>query len=95
MDRLTGDLEGQAESGGPEEVPAIPLRNDAEHLIDQSNLRLAIPERLLNLDELDVLYDESNQSLWTFMRPKDRPSFTPTMLSDFEQWQGLIDWLDR
>jgi DSF synthase len=71
-------------------VPAIPLRGGVEHLLEESNQRRAVPERLLNLDELDVLYDERNQSLWTFMRPKDRPSFTPTMLSDFEQWQSLI-----
>jgi len=90
MDRLSGDLDGRTENGGLEEVPAIPLRDGVEHLLDESNQRLAVPERLLNLDELDVLYDERNQSLWTFMRPKDRPSFTPTMLADFEQWQGLI-----
>jgi DSF synthase len=90
MDRLSGDLDRQVENEGLEETPAIPLRNDVEHLIDESNRRRAVPERLLNLDELDVLYDERNQSLWTFMRPKDRPSFTPTMLSDFEQWQCLI-----
>lgn len=90
MDRQSGDLDRQADSGGLEEVPAIPLRNDVEHLLDESNRRLAVPERLLNLGELDVLYDERKQALWTFMRPKDRPSFTPTMLADFEQWQGLI-----
>ncbi|WP_309140991.1 crotonase/enoyl-CoA hydratase family protein [Novosphingobium sp. G106] len=71
-------------------MPAIPLRDGVEHLLEESNQRLAVPERLLNLDELDVLYDERNQSLWSFMRPKDRPSFTPTLLADFEQWQGLI-----
>ncbi|HEX8058886.1 MAG TPA: crotonase/enoyl-CoA hydratase family protein [Novosphingobium sp.] len=90
MDRLGGDLDGRAENRGLEEVPAIPLRDGVEHLLEESNQRLAVPERLLNLDELDVLYDERNQSLWSFMRPKDRPSFTPTLLADFEQWQGLI-----
>ncbi|MBW8753320.1 MAG: crotonase/enoyl-CoA hydratase family protein [Sphingomonadales bacterium] len=72
------------------EVPAIPLKDDVEHLLDQSNRRLAIPDRLLNLDELDVFYDDQSQALWSFMRPKERPSFTPTMLADFEQWQALI-----
>lgn len=90
MDRLGGDLDRQAENRGLEEVPAIPLRDGVEHLLEESSQRLAVPERLLNLDELDVLYDERNQSLWSFMRPKDRPSFTPTLLADFEQWQGLI-----
>jgi len=90
MDRLDGDLESQGGHRGMAEMPAIPLTSDVETLLDQSARRLAIPDQLLNLDELDVLYDERNQSLWTFMCPKDRPSFTPTMLSDFEQWQGLI-----
>jgi DSF synthase len=61
-----------------------------ELLLEQSNRRLAIPERLLNLDELDVLYDSQHHSLWTFMQPKGRPSFTPPMLADFEEWQRLI-----
>jgi DSF synthase len=51
---------------------------------------MAVPERLLNLDELDVLYDSDQAALWTFMTPKDRPSFTPAMLANFEQSQLLI-----
>jgi DSF synthase len=66
------------------------LKEGAELLIEQSHRRLSIPERLFNLEELDVLYDAEQQSLWTFMRPKERPSFTPAMLSDFGQWQTLI-----
>jgi DSF synthase len=90
MDRLSGDLDRHKDLDGQADVPAVPLKNDVERLLDQSNRRLTIPERLLNLDELDVLYDSQNQSLWTFMRPKERPSFTPAMLSDFELWQTLI-----
>jgi DSF synthase len=90
MDRLSGDLDRQNERGGIAEVSAIPLKSDVELLLEQSNRRLAIPERLLNLDELDVLYDSQHHSLWTFMRPKGRPSFTPPMLADFEEWQRLI-----
>lgn len=90
MDRLSGDLDSQDGQNELEEAPAIPLRSDVEHLIEQSGQRLAVPERLLNLDELDVLYDAGRRALWTFMRPKERPSFTPAMLSDFEQWQTLI-----
>jgi DSF synthase len=90
MDRLSGDLDRHKDIEGVAELPAIPLGRDVELLLDQSNRRLAIPERLLNLDELDVLYDSHHHSLWTFMRPKERPSFTPTMLADFEAWQTLI-----
>ena len=49
-----------------------------------------MPERLFALDELDVLYTTEQRALWTFMRPVGRPSFTPPMLADFEQWQKLI-----
>jgi DSF synthase len=90
MDRLNGDLDGRNARGRLEEVSAIPLKSEAEYLLDQAQRRMAVPERLLNLDELDVLYDSDQAALWTFMAPKDRPSFTPTMLSDFEQWQLLI-----
>ncbi len=90
MDRLSGDLEGRNDSGPVTDVSAIPLKSDAELLLDRSGRRLAVPEKLLNLAELDVLYDADSEALWTFMRPRGRPSFTPPMLADFEQWQSLI-----
>ena len=61
-----------------------------DYLIDRSSQRMALPERLFNLRELDVLYDGDRAALWTFMRPDGRPSFTPHMLGDFENWQLLI-----
>ena len=90
MDRLSGDLDGRNDSGSPADVSAIPLKAGDELLLEQSNRRLQISERLLKLEELDVLYDEDRQTLWTFMHPRGRPSFTPPMLADFEQWQSLI-----
>lgn len=48
------------------------------------------PDALFALDELDVLHQPDVQALWTFMRPRGRPSFTPTMLADFEAWQHHI-----
>ncbi|RZK00877.1 MAG: enoyl-CoA hydratase [Novosphingobium sp.] len=90
MDRLSGDLDRRTEQDGADDALAIPLTNDVELLLERSERRLAVPERLLALEELDVLYDETKQALWTFMRPKDRPSFTRTMLTDFEAWQSLI-----
>ncbi|MBD3814823.1 MAG: crotonase/enoyl-CoA hydratase family protein [Betaproteobacteria bacterium] len=50
----------------------------------------SIPEGLFSLNELDVLYEDDSQTLWTFMRPSGRPSFTPPMLADFENWQDMI-----
>ncbi|ABC63454.1 crotonase/enoyl-CoA hydratase family protein [Erythrobacter litoralis] len=49
-----------------------------------------LPDELFALRELDVLYDPDRQTLWTYMRPQGRPSFTPPMLGDFENWQRLI-----
>lgn len=90
MDRLSGDLDRKNEGSRISDASAIPLNNEAEFLLERSAQRLTIPDKLLNLAELDVLYDSESCALWTFMRPIDRPSFTPTMLSDFEQWQSLI-----
>lgn len=90
MDRLASDLD--SEYGGMSDVdgPAIPLNPGEESLLEHSVQRLAVPEGLLNLDELEVFYESEARALWTFMRPANRPSFTPPMLNDFEQWQRLI-----
>ena len=90
MDQLSGDLDGQNAGGMLHEVSAIPLHTDDELLLRQSAERLALPERLFALDELDVHYNREQRALWTFMRPKARPSFTPSMLADFALWQSLI-----
>ncbi|MGQ7829210.1 crotonase/enoyl-CoA hydratase family protein [Altererythrobacter sp. Z27] len=68
---------------------AIPLSND-EELFAESARHAALPQELFQLGELDVLYDDSSATLWTFMNPDGRPSFTPPMLHDFERWQELI-----
>lgn len=90
MDRLSGDLDRLSDDGGQREQSAIPLTNKDDYLIDRSQQRMSVPERLFNLRELDVLYDNEAAALWTFMRPDGRPSFTPHMLGDFENWQLLI-----
>ena len=69
---------------------AVPL-NASDELYAESALHDAIPSELLSLDELDVLYEDRTATLWTYMRPADRPSFTKTMLADFERWQDLIE----
>ncbi|ALE16583.1 RpfF protein [Altererythrobacter epoxidivorans] len=68
---------------------AIPLSGDDE-LFTESAVHASIPDDIFNLAELDVLYDDRSQALWTFMNPAGRPSFTPAMLKDFENWQALI-----
>ncbi len=90
MDRISSDLEGGLRSSGNTDLSAIGLPDDHAELLAHSAQRLSVPPELLALDELDVLYDESQEALWTFMRPVGRPSFTPTMLTDFVSWQRLI-----
>ncbi len=90
MERLGGNLD-RAEAGSRNsEKPVMVFGAGEEHLVERGTRRAEIPEELSNLNELDCEYDEKRQTLWTFMRPADRPSFTPKMLSDFVDWQRLI-----
>lgn len=90
VDRLSGGLDRRDDTEQQLDGPAMALNSDEELLLCRSNERLAIPEELFKLTELDVLYDVDHRALWTFMRPIGRPSFTQPMLGDFESWQKLI-----
>jgi len=68
---------------------AVPLTSD-EELLAESVVHASIPDELFALQELDVLYEDQSATLWTYMNPEGRPSFTPAMLHDFERWQALI-----
>lgn len=50
-----------------------------------------LARELFGLRQLRVAYDHEHKALWTHMAPAGRPSFTPSMLSDFERWQDLIE----
>lgn len=82
MDRLDEDL-------GVDEA-VIGFGSGEEHLVEESRRHARIDRQLFDLPELDVLYQADEAALWTFIRPKGRPSFTPGMLRDFEAWQRLI-----
>ena len=69
---------------------AVPLVGD-EELYAESALHASIPQKLFQLSELDVLYEGESSTLWTYMSPEGRPSFTPALLRDFESWQDLIE----
>ncbi len=69
---------------------AIPLTSDDE-LFAESALHASVPNGLFELQELDVLYEDQTATLWSFMNPEGRPSFTHEMLNDFEKWQNLIE----
>lgn len=89
MDRLASDLGPDSWNSGAGSAPAIPLADTNDTYADLSARRLAMPERLFHLRELDVMYDEGNRTLWSFMNPSGRPSFTMQMLRDLESWQLL------
>jgi DSF synthase len=91
MDRLSGDLDRERSEEG-KLLDAADLSLDAveQAALRASTERLGLPEKLFNLEELEALFQSESASLWTFMRPKGRPSFTPAMLGDFEAWQKLI-----
>ena len=91
MDRLSSDLAGGGRSGDGFSDGGAAVPDEAQPLLEASRIRLSIPDQLFALEELDVLYDERDEALWTFMRPAGRPSFTPSKLSDFAVWQDQIE----
>lgn len=90
MDRLSSDLRGQEAGLDTGHEPAFGFPPGSEELVAQSKLRLSIPDEIFNLAELEVFYDDREAALWTFMNPSGRPSFTPSLLGDFGNWQRLI-----
>lgn len=52
--------------------------------------RLALPDRLFSLEQLECSYDDADATLWTFMHPIGRPSFNPSLLREFTMWQDDI-----
>ena len=90
MDRLTADLSTARRMADSEDAAGLFFEQDEGTFAHEAQTRLALPEQLFALDELDVLYEPADEVLWTFMSPAGRPSFTPQMLGDFEEWQRLI-----
>lgn len=86
----------QSSGSGAGENPAVPLavpladaRMESE-LIERSRERLLIPEGLQQLAEFDVLYDRDDRTLWTFLHPTGRPSFTPAVLGEIDTLMDLV-----
>jgi len=53
--------------------------------------KVADTRRLFELEQLEVSWEESSGALWTFMRPRGRPSYNPDLLEDFHAWQrGIV-----
>ena len=90
MDRLAADLESARGIAPSDDPDHLFFADPDEGLTEEARVRLSLPQKLFELSELDVLYEPVDEVLWTFMSPSGRPSFTPPMLSDFEDWQKLI-----
>ena len=90
MERVDTELEGGSGVMDSFTGSAIPLASGEEHLVVTGSGLVETPAALLALQELDVFYEQDTEVLWTYMRPEGRPSFTPPMLGDFENWQRLI-----
>lgn len=90
MDRLSEGLDQGKVTKADGENPALTLNLSDEELVRKKALNSGVPDELYRLNELDVLYETDIQTLWTYMRPAGRPSFTRTMLKDFSDWQRLI-----
>jgi DSF synthase len=90
MDRLSGHIENIEPVTHEADVSAFGFGAGDEHLIEEHARHRAVDPQLFELDELDCLYETQTATLWSYMRPQGRPSFTPTMLRDFEAWQRLI-----
>lgn len=91
MDRLNGSLD-HAHQDIPD-VDRDPLffsSEDRASQLEEVLANLAVPQELLSLAEIDALYDRDTETLWSYMRPSGRPSFTYSLLDDFDRWQSLI-----
>ena len=67
----------------PPKLPVDPLLIDLKKSADA--------RRLFELEQLDVSWDDPTGALWTFMRPRGRPSYNLDLLEDFHAWQrGII-----
>jgi DSF synthase len=90
MDRLSGQLDRLDGSPSSLDDAIVGFGSGDEYLVEQGRQHSRIDRQLFDLVELDALYRADDATLWTFMRPSGRPSFTPAMLHDFESWQRLI-----
>jgi DSF synthase len=90
MDRVSGQLNRLEGDRPSSDGGVFGFGTGEEHLVEHGDTSPHIDPQLFSLNELEVFYRPEEAALWTFMRPAGRPSFTPPMLHDFEDWQRLI-----
>lgn len=90
MDRVGSSLDNATANAADHADAVMPLAHHEEMFAMPPAIPHRVPDELLALTQLETFYQEECQALWSYMRPKGRPSFTPPMLGEFERWQDLI-----
>jgi DSF synthase len=90
MDRHSSGLDRLEMAAAGSGLEGFLVADERDMMFERSIARLTVPARLFELAELDMLYDEVEGAVWTYMRPAVRPMFSPTMLGDFECYQNLL-----
>jgi len=90
MDRLSGHIDNIESVSHEPDPPVIGFGPGDEHLLEDRARHRPIDPQLFELEELDCRYEAGTATLWSYMRPLGRPSFTPRLLRDFDAWQRLI-----
>jgi len=75
---------------GLAEPPTVPLAPAAPSLRLSPTKEQADARRLYELEQLEVSFEQQTGALWTFMRPRGRPSYNTDLLADFHAWQRGI-----
>jgi DSF synthase len=72
-------------------VPPVPLLPAAAPAALYDAKKVADAKRLFELEQLEVSFEAEIGALWTFMRPRGRPSYNLDLLEDFHAWQrGIV-----
>jgi DSF synthase len=90
MDRLAGHIDNSDEVSSEADGSVIVFGRGDEHLVESAGPKADIDRQLFELAELECSYEPATAALWSYIRPAGRPSFTPPMLRDFDNWQRLI-----
>jgi DSF synthase len=81
-------LSSGAPTAAPSDLmPASPVPLPLLPRLDPLNVDA---RRMFALEQLEVAWEESIGALWTFMRPRGRPSYNLDLLGDFHAWQRGI-----
>ena len=86
---LKGTMTWQAPLGPFVQIKPVEAKDSSELAFDLRKSADAL--RLFKLEQIEVSWEQETGALWTFMRPRGRPSYNPALLEDFHAWQrGIV-----